>query len=90
MSAMYARSALALAACTMLSACSQGDNDPGPGGVTVGEAQALDQAAEMLDEQRLPPEALSEPGDLAPSAPGKSGAGNNGADSEAGIATAVE
>ena len=29
-----------------------------PGGVTVGEARALDEAAEMLDEQRLPKEAL--------------------------------
>ena len=28
--------------------------DPGPGGVTVGEARALDEAAEMLDAQRLP------------------------------------
>ena len=35
-------------------ACSPGENDPGPGGVTAGEAKALDDAAAMLDEQRSP------------------------------------
>jgi hypothetical protein len=44
----------------LLAACGS-DTDPGPGGVTVGEARALDEAAEMLDEQRLPPEALPSP-----------------------------
>ena len=33
-----------------LAGCQQ-DTDPGPGGVTVGEARALDEAAEMLDAQ---------------------------------------
>jgi hypothetical protein len=47
----------ALLACAALAGCGAGDNDPGPGGVTVGEARALDEAAEMLDEQRLPGEA---------------------------------
>jgi hypothetical protein len=47
---------LALAA--LLAGCGPSDTDPGPGGVTVGEARALDEAAEMLDEQRLPAEAL--------------------------------
>jgi hypothetical protein len=42
----------------LLTGCGANDTDPGPGGVTVGEARALDEAAEMLDEQRLPPEAL--------------------------------
>lgn len=41
-----------------LTACGAADNDPGPGGVTVGEARALDEAAEMLDARRLPPEAI--------------------------------
>jgi hypothetical protein len=49
---------------TLLTGCGAGDNDPGPGGVTVGEARALDEAAEMLDEQRLPEEALPEPEEL--------------------------
>lgn len=45
-----------------LAACGNPDNDPGPGGVTVGEARALDEAAEMIEARRLPPEALaSEP-----------------------------
>ena len=51
--------ALALLAAA-LAGCGQSDTDPGPGGVTVGEAKALDEAAEMLDEQRLPEEALPE------------------------------
>lgn len=45
-----------------LTACGPGDNDPGPGGVTVAEAKALDEAAEMI-EARRPPESLTE--DLA-------------------------
>ncbi|MEP2101121.1 MAG: hypothetical protein ABJP02_08185 [Parasphingorhabdus sp.] len=39
-----------------LVACGPAQNDPGPGGVTVGEAQALDEAAEMLDERNASPE----------------------------------
>lgn len=39
-----------------LAACGPAQNDPGPGGVTVGEAQALDDAAEMLDERNAPAE----------------------------------
>lgn len=41
-----------------LTACGPGENDPGPGGVTVSEARALDEAAEMLEERKLPPDAL--------------------------------
>lgn len=37
-----------------LSACGKQDNAPGPGGVSVGEAKALDEAAEMLEGQRVP------------------------------------
>jgi len=48
----------ALATLALLGACGPSDSDPGPGGVTVGEAKALDDAAEMLDQRRLPPEAL--------------------------------
>ena len=51
-----------------LAACGQADNEPGPGGVTVGEARALDEAAEMLEQRRLPAEALRPPGtEQAPS-----------------------
>ena len=41
---------------TGLVACGPAQNDPGPGGVTVGEARALDEAAEMLDERTAPAE----------------------------------
>ena len=44
----------------LLAACGPAGNDPGPGGVTVDEAKALDEAAAMLDERRLPDEALPE------------------------------
>lgn len=56
-----------IAALALLAACGDADTDPGPGGVSVGEARALDQAAEMLDQQRLPDEALEEP-DAEPAA----------------------
>ena len=52
---------LALALSISLAACGPGENDPGPGGVTVGEAQALDEAAAVLEAQKLPPEALDNP-----------------------------
>ena len=41
-----------------LAGCGPAETDPGPGGVTVGEAKALDEAAEMLEQRRLQPEAL--------------------------------
>ena len=33
----------------LIAGCSRTDNEPGPGGVTVSEAKALDDAAEMLE-----------------------------------------
>ncbi|MXP31141.1 hypothetical protein [Parerythrobacter jejuensis] len=47
-----------IALLAFLAACGPGENDPGPGGVTVGEAQALDEAAAMIEARKLPPEAL--------------------------------
>ena len=45
-----------------LVACGAADNDPGPGGVTVGEARALDEAADMLDSRNIEnPEVLEPP-----------------------------
>ncbi len=41
--------ALAILFLTTTSGCSRTDNEPGPGGVTVSEAKALDDAAEMLE-----------------------------------------
>ncbi len=34
-----------------LNACGAADGDPGPGGVTAGDAKALDAAAKKLDER---------------------------------------
>lgn len=50
-----------------LAGCGKADNDAGPGGVSVGEAKALDEAAQMLDAQRLPPS--PNPSAAAPAAP---------------------
>ena len=50
------RPSYGLACILILAGCGPTPNDPGPGGVTVGEAQALDEAAEMLDERNAPPE----------------------------------
>ena len=52
----------------LLAGCSKADNDPGPGGETMGEARALDEAAEMLKAQRLPPEAIPPIGQSTPAA----------------------
>ena len=52
---------IALAAVSLtIASCGASDNDPGPGAVTVGEARALDEAAEMLDERRMPAEVMEE------------------------------
>ena len=71
---------LAGATCLLAAACGQGENDPGPGGVTVGEARALDEAAQMLEERRLSPQDLrpSEPV-AAPSDTGQPAAPETGA-----------
>jgi len=58
----------AFVAALLLAACGS-DDDPGPGGVTVGEARALDEAAEMLDEQRVPEEVLREAAEPDPNEP---------------------
>lgn len=55
-----------LLAALLLAGCGKADNAPGPGGVTVGEAKALDEAAEMVEAQRLPPEALATATSQAP------------------------
>jgi len=60
-----------LIALALLAACGPRETDPGKGGVTVAEEKALDEAAEMLEQRRLPPEALetSEPGEEPSPAP---------------------
>lgn len=55
------RKACLLALVLMLAACGKSDNAPGPGGVTIGEARALDEAAEMIEKRQLPKDALRPP-----------------------------
>lgn len=52
------RAAILVLALLSLAACGKADNEPGPGGVTVGEAKALDEAAQMIEDDRLPSEAV--------------------------------
>jgi len=61
------RSCISLALALALCACGKADNEPGPGGVTVGEARALDEAAEMIEAQR-PPEDLLRSGEVTATA----------------------
>ena len=42
-------SVVTLALLSVAAGCSRTDNEPGPGGVTVSEAKALDDAAAMLE-----------------------------------------
>ena len=48
----------------LLAACAKPDNASGAGGVSAGEARALDEAAEMLQNQQLPMAAV--PGQKTP------------------------
>ena len=45
---------------SVLVGCGGPDSGDGPDSVSPGEAQALDDAAEMIEAQRLPPDALGE------------------------------
>ncbi len=58
-----------IAAVCLTAACGKADNEPGPGGVTVGEARALDEAAEMIEARRLPEAALEQESSEEPEQP---------------------
>ena len=45
----------------LCAACSRPDNASGAGGVSAGETRALDDAAQMLDDQNLPAAAIPQP-----------------------------
>lgn len=49
-----------LALVLILAACGPAPTDPGPGGLTVEDAKALDDAASKLEEQQADPKTLSE------------------------------
>ena len=74
---LTAAAALAFTLPLALAACGE-SGASAPGAVSPGEAKALDEAAAMLDERRLPPEALptgaqlgDAPGDAASAAPAR-------------------
>ena len=85
MRAALAPFAIGIALGTVLvSACSPSDNDPGPGGVTLGEARALDEAAEMIEQRRIPADVLAEEELASESAANEGTAGENAAGKTAG------
>lgn len=49
-----------VAVLALTAACSRTDNEPGPGGVTIAEAKALDDAAEMLESRESAAPAAAE------------------------------
>ncbi len=56
-----------------VSACGPAANDPGPGGVSVEDARALDAAAEKLDQEaQLPAPQAAQPAKPTPALQGKS------------------
>lgn len=55
--------ALLALALTAMTGCSRTDNEPGPGGVTVSEAKALDDAAAMLESRNGTADQKSADGD---------------------------
>lgn len=56
---MTIRLPLLIALTIAVAGCSRTDNDPGPGGVTRGEAKALDEAAAKLEARQA---AAEQPG----------------------------
>ena len=60
------RGAAPLLTLLLLTACSQPDNASGAGGVSAGEARALDDAAQMVQDQQIPAEAMPSPQNPAP------------------------
>ncbi|MFM5916280.1 MAG: hypothetical protein ACKOOL_01980 [Novosphingobium sp.] len=50
----------------LVGGCSQPDNASGAGGVSAGEARALDDAAQMVEDQQIPPGAIPRAQDPAP------------------------
>ncbi len=60
------RGAAPLLALLLVAACSQPDNAAGAGGVSAGEARTLDDAAQMVQDQQIPPAAMPNPQNPAP------------------------
>jgi hypothetical protein len=52
-----------------LAACGRSDDTAAPGDVTVSEAKALDEAAEMIEARRPPPPVVTPSAPLPPNAP---------------------
>ena len=65
---MLRRAAL-VSALLLCAACSRPDNATGAGGVSAGEARALDDAAQMVQDQQIPPQAMPAPQGPAKAAP---------------------
>lgn len=63
---------LALLALVLASGgCGRSEEAPGPGDITVSEAKALDEAAEMIESRSPPKPVVSPTGPLPPGAPAR-------------------
>ncbi len=60
---------LAVGAILALAACGRNDDRAGPGDVTVSEAKALDEAAEMIEARKPPPPVVTPSAPLPPALP---------------------
>jgi hypothetical protein len=67
-SALARATAVALAVLT-LAACGSSDDAAGPGDVSVSEAKALDEAAEMIEARKPPPPVANPSAPLPPELP---------------------
>jgi hypothetical protein len=56
---------LSLVPLILVTACGSAPNDPAIGGVTRGEAEALNDAAEMLDQTEPPPRLTNDAADAS-------------------------
>ena len=52
-----------------LAACHKADNAQGPGGVSMGEARALDEAASMVEAQKVAPPTAPAANQIPPGQP---------------------
>lgn len=63
---------LVLGTVLALAACGRSDDNAGPGDVTVSEAKALDEAAEMIEARKPPPPMAHPSAPLPPAVPSDS------------------
>ncbi len=69
------RAWIGLSTILVLAACGSSDEAAGPGDVSVSEAKALDEAAEMIEARKPPPPAANPSAPLPPEVPAPAATG---------------